>query len=61
MMIHSWRAALNPFTTLLSLGLALTRSSPISSRAGRSGCAAMAPRTSGAIGSSALARQNTIS
>ena len=55
MMIQSWRAAFHPFTTLLSLGLALTRSSPIE-QPGRDdpGCAAIAPRTSGAIGSSAL-------
>ena len=46
---------------LLSLGLALIRSSPTSSRAGRSGLAAIAPRTRGAIGSSPLARQKTIS
>ena len=37
MMTQSRRAAFHPFTTLLSLGLALLRSSPIRSRAGRSG------------------------
>ena len=44
---------LPPLTTLLSFGLALTRSSPMSRRAGRLGFAAIAPRTRGAIGSSA--------
>src|SRR5215475_5784918 len=51
MTIQGWEAASHPLTTLLSLGLTLTRSVPINSRAGTSGCSSIKPRTSGRTGS----------
>ena len=54
---HSGRAACQPLTQLLSLGLALTRSSPINNRAGTLGWRAIASSMSLTTGSSACATQ----
>jgi hypothetical protein len=60
MTIQGCFAARQPFTTLLSFGLALTRSSPISSRA-RPGKSASSRSISGTTGSRAEATQNRAS
>src|SRR5262252_6886382 len=50
MTIQSYAAARQPLQTLLSFGLSLIVSLPMSSRAGTCGCAAIRRRTSGAAG-----------
>jgi hypothetical protein len=61
MTIQSYAAARQALQTLLSFGLSLMVSLPMSSRAGTCGCAAIRRRTSGAAASLALAAQKMIS
>jgi hypothetical protein len=58
---QSCAAARQPLQTLLSFGLSLIDSLPISRRAGTSGCCAIRRCTSGTAGSPAAAAQKMIS